>query len=172
MANHVRKRRERRQVLGELSANYAERTVLRCGFSVQRTEEAGRITLAMFTYTADGSAEDGQVFLVPKGTDDLKRLGEQENVYVEFARAEAELWLAEPMPCMLVLYDAQDERAYWSYLQAEFRRQKALPSDSSSDVFTISVDRRNVMNEDAVLQFVRYRDAVMSQMERMIRHRA
>lgn len=172
MSESARKRRTRQHVLAELGANYTERVVLECGFTTLRIEEAEGESLAMFTYTSDGELESGQVFLLPKGTEDVEPFLERGTIRWEVSRAEVEHWLAEPMPCMLVLYDAKTDTAYWSYLQAEFQNKVRSRMDDSEDTVTVRIEKRNMLSRDAVLQFVRYRDTILSKVDRMILHRA
>ena len=58
-----RKRRTREHVIADLSANYVERYVLRCGFTVERTVHDYGIDLILSTYSASGEIENGQVYI-------------------------------------------------------------------------------------------------------------
>lgn len=172
MARNERKRRTREHALAELCANHAERVALRCNLSALRIDDGAGITLALFTYTNDGTLEDGQVFLLAKGTDDSDALVQRGAINLPLDRAEVSLWLQEPMPCMVILYDSKADAAYWTYLQAQFENQQEPHFNDSDETLLVKIDRRHVMNEDAVLRFVRYRDGILSQVDRMIRHRA
>lgn len=66
-----RKRRTRQHVIADLSINYIERIVLRCGWTAERTRHDYGLDLVMRTYSASGEIENGTVWLQLKATDHL-----------------------------------------------------------------------------------------------------
>ncbi|MFN6181435.1 MAG: DUF4365 domain-containing protein [Dolichospermum sp.] len=50
--------------------------------------------------------ENGQIYLQLKATDSLRTLADQETITFSIARSDLELWLFEPMPCILIVYHA------------------------------------------------------------------
>jgi Domain of unknown function (DUF4365) len=71
-----RKRRTREHVLADLSINYLERHVLRCGCSIQRMYSDYGYDLVMSTFNVNGEIEGGIIFFQVKATDDLSLLAD------------------------------------------------------------------------------------------------
>jgi len=65
------------------------------------------IDLALYTYNEEGEIENGAIYVQLKATDTLQTLRDQQTVVLDLERADLEYWLVEPMPVILVLYDAQ-----------------------------------------------------------------
>jgi len=55
-----------------------------------------------------------------KATDHLKRLAGGQTISWRIESAHLHHWLNEPMPVILVVYDAQQDEAYWLYVQKYF----------------------------------------------------
>lgn len=167
-----KKRRTRQHVIAELSANYVERYVILCGFSVERVEHDYGIDLVLFTYDAKGEIENGQVFIQLKSTDSLRLLADQQTISFSIERSDLELWLKEPMPCMFVLYDAQADLAYWQYIQAYFETLPDFDLAQAGETVTIHLPEANLLDNDSIQRFAQYRDDVLRQLQGVIHHNA
>ena len=167
-----RKRRTRQHVIAELSANHVERFALLCGFSTERIEHDYGIDLVLFTYNEDGEIENGQVFLQLKATDRLSFLADEQTVAFSAERSHLELWLNEPMPCILVVYDAVSDIAYWQYVQAYFEDMPTFDLDQVGHTIAIHLPKHNVIGQNAIRLFTRYRDAILNQLDGVINHSA
>ncbi len=115
-----KKKRPRKHIIADLSVNHVERYVFLCGYSVERVEYDYGFDLIIFTYDVDGKIENGQIYVQLKATDSLRILADRETITFSVKCSDLELWLQEPMPCILIVYDAQMDIAYWLYLQAYF----------------------------------------------------
>lgn len=168
----TKKRRTRQHVIAELSANHVERHVLQCGFSVERVEHDYGIDLVLFTYDASGGIENGQVFIQLKATDSLRILANQQTIAFSVEWADLELWLKEPMPCILIVYDAQADVAYWMYLQAYFENLIDFDLTQAGATVTVHLPMGNLIDQSAIRAFARYRNDVLNQVQGVIRHNA
>ena len=166
----ARKRRTREHVIADLSANYVERMALLCNFSVERISHDYGIDLAVITYTESGEIENGQISIQLKATDHLTVLADRNVIAFPVRRADLELWLHEPMPCILVVYDAPADVEYWLYLQAYFAQLEGFRLAEVGESVTVYLPRTNVLNQEAIRQFARYRDSVLAQIVGVIRH--
>lgn len=124
----------------------------------------------MFTYDINGEIENGQVYIQLKATDYLKTLTDEKTIAFKLARADLELWLFEPMPCILVIYDSQSSQAYWLYLQAYFENIKGFNIAQLGESVTVYLPKTNIIDVEAIKQFKQYRDDVLSQLKGVIRH--
>ena len=80
----MRKRRTREHVIADLSVNYLERLVLRCGWTVERSRHDYGIDLYMHTYNANGEVENGWIRFQVKATDRLKKNSVKRVIVAQF----------------------------------------------------------------------------------------
>ena len=165
-----RKRRTRQHVIAELSANYVERAALLAGYSVERIEHDYGIDIILFTYDSNGEVDSGQVFIQLKATDSLPVLADSETIAFPVQRADLERWLTEPMPCILIVYDARGDEAYWMYLQAYVQSRTNFDLSQIGETITVHLTKQNKVDEQAMHQFARFRDAVVKQVQGVIRY--
>lgn len=163
-----KKLRTREHVIADLSINHVERHILRRGFSAERVEHDYGIDLLMFTYTDDGQIENGHVEFQVKATDRLRLLRDRKTVVCAVSSADVRLWIWEPLPVVLVVYDARADRAYWLYVQ-QYAERRGL-NDSPDETVTFHIPISNRLNRAAVGRFRAFRDAVLQQVKGVIRH--
>jgi Domain of unknown function (DUF4365) len=166
----VKKKRPRQHVIADLSVNHVERYVLLCGFSVERIEHDYGIDLVIFTYDVNGEIENGQIYVQLKATDALRRIGDGSSIAFSLQRSDLELWLQEPMPWILIVYDAQANLAYWLYIQAYFERQFGFNLTQGGETVTVYLLTGNILSQEAIHQFARYKENVLTQVQGVIRH--
>ena len=134
-----RKRRTREHIIADLSVNHVERFILQCGWTVQRYSPDYGIDLI----TAGGCAPPGRCRSLG-----LARCG------ILPQRAAAGL---------LVIYDAQQDRAWWLHLQQGLREAARKKRSRHFGTLTVHVPLSNTLDTAAVRQFARFRDAVMAE---------
>jgi hypothetical protein len=168
----AKKKRPREHIIADLSVNHVERYVLLCGYSVERVEYDYGFDLVIFTYDANGEIENGQIYVQLKATDSLRILADQQTIAFPVKRSDLELWLFEPMPCILIVYDAQSDVAYWLYLQSYFEHWEGFDLSQVGESITVHLPKANRVDREAIKQFARYRDDVLRQIQDVIRHNA
>ncbi len=162
-----RKKRTREHVIADLSANHVERHALLCGYSVERRVHDYGIDLSILTYDEEGNVENGQILVQLKATDHLKLVARGQMVACRIERADLAAWLHEPMPVILVVYDAVADGAFWVYVQEHLHQQPRFnPNRGSADV-TIRLPRTNVVNATAIRHFATCRDRLLAQMKEL-----
>lgn len=159
-------------MIADLSVNHVERHVLLNGHVIERTEHDYGTDLTLVTFADDGEVENGQILLQLKATDELVILRDEQTIAFPLDRADLELWLREPMPYILIVYDAQEDKAYWLYIQEYFENRADAGLDLVGRSITVHLSKTNVVNEDAIRTFVRYKADVLRQTERIVRHNA
>jgi Domain of unknown function (DUF4365) len=152
----VKKNRPREHIIADLSINHVERLIFLCGYSVERIEYDYGYDLVVFTYDANGEIENGQIYIQVKATDTIRLLTDQETVSFTLNSSDLELWLFEPMPCILVVYDAQKNVAYWLYLQAYFQKIEEFDLSLMGETVTVNIPRKNIINQAAIKIFAKY----------------
>jgi hypothetical protein len=99
-----RKRRTRQHVIAAQSVNYVERFIIDEGHTVQRSQDDYGYDLVMTTFDAAGYDEPGWVRLQLKASEKLRRAGT--DYIFDLDIRDYHLWLLEPMPVILVLFEA------------------------------------------------------------------
>jgi hypothetical protein len=140
----AKKRRTRQHIIADLSANCFERHALLCGYSVERIMKDYGVDLAVYTYDERGEFEPGNVQVQLKATDKLNILRDGVTVAVEVERSHVEAWLDEIYPCVLVLYSAKSDEAYWINVQQYFS-QPRYGAQGFSQKITVRIPMTNVL---------------------------
>lgn len=164
----MRKRRTRSHIIADLSVNHVEKQVLLCGYTVERVVEDYGIDLLLSTYNDEGEVENETIKLQLKATDNLNVLQDGQTIAFSVGRADLEFWLNEVLPFILVVYDAQDDVAYWVYLQAYFQSLSDFDLRIVGETVTIHLNKANLINTDAVRQFVQFKADVLRQLPKEI----
>ena len=153
----VRKRRTREHVLADLSVNHFERQALLCGFSVERVRNDYGYGLFLFTDNSEGEIENGDIRVQLKATDTLPSVRADGTFPFRVSRSDLILWLNEPMPVVLSVYDAQADEGYWLYVQPYFRRLIDFNVFTVGQTVTVYIPLTNKLEQDAVKQFGSFR---------------
>jgi len=85
---------------------------LKCGFSVQRIETDYGYDLQIYCYNENGQFENGVIYLQLKSTDNINKYKKKEGFSYPFEKSHPDIWINEPMPVIIVLFDALNEKAY------------------------------------------------------------
>jgi hypothetical protein len=164
------KRRTREHVIADLSVNHVERQALLCGHVMEERVRDYGIDLVLITFDGSGVMEPGHVLLQVKATDHLKVVHSGRLIAQRVERRDLVSWLRQPMPVILVVYDAAADVAYWLYVQAHLARKSRPNPTKGGGLVTVHVPRGNVLNPEAVRRFARFRDQVLTQTAGRIHH--
>jgi hypothetical protein len=74
------------------------------------------------------------------------------------------------LPCILIVYDAQNSQAYWLYLQAYFESLEGFDLSKVGESATVRFSKNNILNRQAIKIFAKFKDDVLSQLQGVIRH--
>jgi hypothetical protein len=75
--------------------------------------------------------------------------------------------LAQPLPVILIVYDARQDRAYWLYVQSHFRERKGFNLFTAGGTVTVQVPTANIVDPKAVRRFARFRDRILDQIRKV-----
>jgi hypothetical protein len=137
---------------------------LLCGYTVEHMVHDYGVDLLLWTYTEEGELESESVKIQLKATDSLPLLQDSQTIAFSISHADLELWLREWMPVILVVYDARDEVAYWLYLQAYFQEQTGFDLAQVGQAMTVYLNRSDLIHQDAIRQFARYKARILDQL--------
>ncbi len=71
------------------------------------------------------------------------------------------LWMTEPFPVVLVLYDAGRRRAYWVYVQQYFEGDLSRRPRKKAKTVRVQVPRRQAFTRRAVARLRQYKQEVL-----------
>lgn len=149
------KRRTREHVLADLSVNYLERQVLRCGCSVHRVHSDYGYDLVMSTYNPRGEIEGGIVFFQVKATENLLPPRGMKGIRWTVSRRDLRLWLNEAYPVILVVYFAQQDRAYWLHVQDYFADFPPANLFRVGETITVHIPVGNRLNRRSLIGIIK-----------------
>jgi hypothetical protein len=153
-------------VLADLSINHVERQVLLCGFSVDRVQHDYGSDLTMATYSETGEFEPGGVYIPVKATDQLPRLAGGKTIPWLISRRDLKLWLAETYPVILVVYDGEDEKAYWIHIQAYFSGRRTPELFAGGETLSVHIPVVNRFNPRSIRAIAREKNVLQEQLRR------
>ena len=151
MARHPtapRKQRTRQHIIADLSLNYVERIILDEGHSVERPTSDYGYDLAMRTHDPDGFVETGLILFQLKSSDNLEVSG---GMYAfDMDIRDYNLWRAEVMPVVLILFDAITRKAYWLPIQQYFRENPSCRPRKGAKTIRVHVSDRQSVNRRSI----------------------
>ena len=120
----MRKQRTRKHVIEDLGFNHVERQILYAGFTVEKiTHDYGHDGFFV-TYNELGEIESHLVRFQLKSTDAIKFSKSKKSFVFDLSKRDLELWLRDTNKMLLILYDAQNEIAYFEDLQIYFQKNR------------------------------------------------
>ncbi len=121
----MKKLRTRQHIIEDLGLNHIERQILLAGNILRRFKD--------YDYGYDGMIEtfneigetDNLTFKIQlKSTDVIQFSSQNQGFIIDLSKRDLELWLKSLTPVLLLLYDAQQEVAYFVDLQSYFNENK------------------------------------------------
>ena len=146
----MRKQRTRQHIIEDLGFNHVERQILYAGFTLQRymVNDYGYDGL-FHTFNELGEIERGMIHFQLKSTDSIQ-FSEKKNAFsFDLSQRDLELWLLNANKMLLILYDAQLEKAYFEDIQLYFRDNEIKVKEGRKFV-RIFIPAEKVFNAEAI----------------------
>jgi len=155
MAQHKIKRRTREHLIAEYFA-------LKAGFTLEKFNADYGYDAELYTYNDNGEIENSALYIQLKATDNIELYQLKSGVIsFQIEKKDLELWLKQILPDILVLFDAQKEKAYWVYLQLYFDQRGIVLDSIQTDRF--SVHFNDIVDSNAIRKWRDYKNTVLSQ---------
>jgi hypothetical protein len=145
-----RPRRTRQHIIASLSRNYVERCILERGHTADRRSDDYGYDLFVETFDKHGHPENGAIHIQLKSTDRLEKLKRGDAIVIDLDMRHYHLWTNEPMPVFLILYDAQEKKAYWVHIQDYFASDLSRRPKRVAKSPRIYIPFANEFTEDTV----------------------
>ena len=142
------KQRTRQHVIADQSVNFLERFIIDEGHTVERQVKDYGYDLAMRTFDDDGYAEPGLAYFQIKAS----RLLRRDNSGYPFSvdARDFRLWISEPVPVFLVLYDAKERQGYWLCIKQYYLDNLDRFPQARTRTLRIHIPPANEINHDAI----------------------
>ncbi len=147
-----RKVRTSAHVIADLSYNFLERKVLQRGHWLDAPTNDYGIDATMFHHNAQGEIENGEVRFQLKATARLKTSSDKSWISQRVETQHLRYWYFELYPVILVVFDAEKDRAYWLHVQACVDERPKL-MDLDSETVSLRIPVANVLSERAIDRF-------------------
>ncbi len=126
--------------------------------------------MLLYTYSEEGEIENENINIQLKATEHLSLLQDGQTIPFLVDRADLEYWRYELFPVILIVYDAVNEIAYWTYIQAYFQQRQDFNLELVGTTYTIHIPRSQVVNLEAIRQFALFKAQVLLQIQGAIRN--
>lgn len=163
-----RKTRTREHIIADISENHFESFALIKGFSTESTANDYGYDIIMSTYDQNGEIENGFVLVQLKATDSLNLIDSGTKISFPVDKRDLNLWLNEFYPVMLVVYDAQNRKGYWLYLQAYFQSISGFSLTNVGSTYNVHIPVYNKVGKGAIGRFKQYKDKLYKQVQNII----
>jgi hypothetical protein len=121
----MKKRRTRQHIIEGLGLNHIERQILLSGNVLRRFSDNDYGYDGMIeTFNELGERQNQLLMLQLKSTDVIQQSPQNDGFIVDLSKRDLELWLKNDFPVLLILYDAQEEIAYFTDLQSYFNENR------------------------------------------------
>jgi len=155
-------------VIASQSVNYVERFLIDEGHTAERVENDYGYDLMLFTFDEQGYFEPGEVRLQLKASESLTAAGK--DYLFDLDVRDYHLWIEEPMPVVLILFDATRRRASWVYVQRYFAADSARQPKGRAKTIRIHVPIRQALNRRAVALMRAFKQAILDQTKGAVSH--
>jgi hypothetical protein len=165
-----RPRRTRDHVIASQSHNYIEKFFIDKGHTVDRPGEDYGYDMIVNTFDDQGYAESGDIRIQLKASDNHHYIKNKAFISFKITRKHFELWTGELMPVFLVLYDAQEKKASWLYVQEYFASDPSRKPKADAQTRTLRVPVANLFTEATVDYARKVKSDILVQIEGKIKH--
>jgi hypothetical protein len=122
------------------------------------------------TFDENGYAENGDIRLQLKASDSFRYSKDGSEILFSVGAKHYSLWINEPMPVFLVLYDAGLRKAYWLYVQEYFSDRTARRPKRGARSLTLHVPVKNRFTPRTVDYMRAQKAAILRQIEGQVQH--
>lgn len=153
-------------MIADLSVNYIERFVLLCGHTIEKFTSDYGYDLIICTYSDNGELENGNIYVQLKATENIRLTAGGQSASFTLEKKDLVTWLSEPLPVILIVYDAFRDCAYWLYIQEYFENIKNFDIRKVKKYQNVSIPVKNRVSRRSVMKFVEFKKNVLKQIDK------
>ncbi|RYY05811.1 MAG: DUF4365 domain-containing protein [Sphingobacteriaceae bacterium] len=166
-----RKKRVRKHVIADLSANHVERFALLNNFSVECIVKDYGYDLNIYTYDLNGEFENGNIYIQLKASEKPAYINNKTEVSFSVNKRDLRTWIDEPMPVIFILYDVKKEVAYWIYLQQHLKSLVKFDIKKVPNKYSVRIPVANVLDVNSFQKFRSYKAHTLKEIYNVITYR-
>ena len=166
-----RPQRTKEHVNASKSHNYIEKFFIYKGHTVDRPGADYGYDILVNTYDERGYAENGEVRIQLKASDNFTYVKEELFISYEITIQHHNLWTKEVMPVFLILFDAAKEIAYWIYVQEYFSDPSRKPKATAKTI-SVRIPVTNVFTDSTVDYVCACKAAILASIQGKVVHNA
>lgn len=146
----MRKRRTRAHIIEALGFNHVERQILLAGYTIEKIIYDYGYDGYVQTFNDKGEIESGNIFVQLKSTDNLKSSSKEPfSIIFDLDIRDLEVWLLGSGMMLLVVYDAQLNRAFFVELKDYFTENREALVNARKFI-RIYIPNKNILNPVAL----------------------
>ena len=150
----MRKQRTRQHIIEDLGFNHIERQILYAGHVIQRfTQNDYGYDGIVYTFKETSEVSTFTFHIQLKSTDQINISKKDKTINFDLSKRDLELWLFSTTELLLVVYDAQQEKAYYVDVQAYFR-EKGLKFNNIRKFVRINIATDNIFTPAEIHKFL------------------
>ncbi len=153
-------------MIADLSVNYVERFVLLCGHTIEKFTSDYGYDLIICTYSDNGELENGNIYVQLKATENIRLTDGGQSASFSLEKKDLVTWLSEPLPVILIVYDAVRDCAYWLYIQEYFENKKNFDIKKVKKYQNVSIPVKNRVSRRSVIKFVKFKKNILKQIDK------
>ena len=165
-----RKNRTREHVIADQSLNFVEYFIINAGFTSEATTQDYGYDLIVNTFDSEGLIEAGNFYIQLKASEVLTQHATGVSYVFDLDTRDYNLWIMEPMPVFLVLYEARSRRAYWLYFQEYVGGSHAPKARANARTLRIQIPKTNRVNARFMRHARTRKTEILRQLSGVISH--
>lgn len=143
-------RRTRQHVIAAMGLIHVLKVFIDKGHTADQPGEDYGYDLIVETFDGSGYLEDGEIRIQIKATDRLHKMRRGDFLLCRIRREHYHLWTRARMPVLLILYDAQEKKAYWLHVQDYFMEDPSRRPGGRAQTLTVRIPLANEFTERTV----------------------
>jgi len=138
-----KKKRTREHIIADLSLVHVQYFIVNAGFTSEAVTKDYGYDLTVNTFDHDGLIEPGAILIQLKASESLTIHSDGEHFVFDLDIRDYNLWVDEPNPVFLILYEAASRRAYWVYVQRYLKGSSRPKPKSTAKTVRIKIPIAN-----------------------------
>jgi len=165
-----RKKRTREHVIADQSLNFIQYFIINAGFTSESTTRDYEYDLTVNTFDSRGLIEPGNIYIQLKASETLVQHADGRSYVFDLDIRDYNLWIEEPMPVFLVLYEATSRKAFWLYFQQYIAGPKTPRPRANARTIRVRVPKANRVKTDFVRHARNRKAEILKQLGEFIKH--
>ena len=158
------KKRTREHIIADFSLVHIQYFIVNSGFTSEATTKDYGYDLTVNTFDREGLIEPGSILIQLKASETLETHADGVSYIFDLDLRDYNLWVMEPNPVFLILYEAKSRRAYWLYFQQYIKGSAAPRPKAGAKTVRIKIPMANRVRTDFFRHARRLKEQVLKKL--------